>query len=211
MAFKQITPYIRLAPQVSASVRELINGDIVLWVSFSDVLLRAFKNPSKCTVGIDEESELIKIEFDNKGPFELAKFDKGGGRIRMEAFGSFKDGEHESDACAIEQRDDAERWIIVALPKAWRAPAPVARPKVVPPYDIPKTAAEPKPDGEDGVVGERLDAIKYLRAKGYKIDRLAGGWFQLNGQRTPKAVVVGLVDKERDRVDLPKIDASKVF
>ena len=66
-------------------------------------------------------------------------------------------------------------------------------------------------NGEDGVVGERLDAIKYLRAKGYKIDRLAGGWFQLNGQRTPKAVVVGLVDKERDRVDLPKIDASKVF
>lgn len=209
MSFKEITPYIKIVSQITATPRRLRNGDLILWFSFAETLLKSYGKPKRFNIEVDDETNQVRCTVDINGKFLLKELSKGGGRVQLEAFGCVRDG-LESDACKLIDRTD--QYFIFELPATWskvKSSIPVRNVnRADPPKDL---STAPQPDGRElNTRIDKLDAIAYLRSKGVKISKLAQDWWQLGNERVPSRRILEEVNKWRLRAELPPLSIDQL-
>lgn len=196
MPFTEITPYARQVSPVTALVRELANGDVVIWVSFAEHHLKDFGHPTNATVQCDDETHQIKVTFNKDGPFKLKKMAKGGARLQFEAFGEI-DQKHESEWCTVAER--GPDWFIAELPRKWLDAVKAPTRSVA----APLPASAPVDNG-------RVNAVSYLRSKGVIVSKLAGDFWQHANQRIDRVAVLKMVNAQRQKAELPPLTLSLI-
>lgn len=199
MAFKTITPYMRQVSPVTALVRELANGDVVIWVSFAEHHLKDFNQPTHAAVECDDETHQIKVTFNTEGPFKLKKMVKGGARLQFEAFGEI-DQKQESEWCTVEER--GPNWFTCSMPRKWLDAVTPSRVVSTPPPRI--NADEP------ALNNGKVNAVTYLRSKGVIVSKLAGDFWQHANQRIDRVAVLKMVNAQRQKAELPPLTLSLI-
>ena len=213
-------------PMSSAQVRVNKDGAAKLHLFLSQSLYSDFGEPTKVSVmtGSDETAGQIRLEPDPTGLFEFKRFLHGGGRLAIPVCASAPEIPTNAHPCKIIAAAPTE--LILALPiedfaaeiaERTRTPKPPPPPAAPPSPPIRATApTAPRVDArisaeEAGLDGKRVHAASYLRSKGLKVDVLAEGRLQINGEVQDRAKVVQRVNALRAKADLPAVLAIDVI
>jgi len=208
MSWTKLAPIVKTTGRPMASASIVVNKDGVPKVSLilSASLKDEFGAPTKADVsaGEGENEGALLLEFTPKGAFDLKNFVHGGARVFVPISAGVPDKPAKNEPCTLGERTKSS--VVVILPvAAWkRGIAERLAPPARTPPPIQSAATPAKPNGGP------LDMVEYLKGKGVKIERLAGGRFQMNGETIGAGTVLRIVNDHRKQADLDPLALSQV-
>lgn len=206
MAWTKIEPYETKKDAktgVSASVLapKRSGGPPVLRISLAAAQMSKIGKGASCVVEAD--GDLVRLSW-RDGDHRVVGGPGGAGRIDMPRFDPVPREPAASFPCPIVEQTTAH--LVVQLPvAAWAAPR-VVRPAKARASAPPSPPAPAQPPG----AGDKIDPVAYLTKKGHRVEPLAGGRFQVDGDPYTAAAVVAKINVYRCREGLPSINSDRI-
>lgn len=209
MSWTKLTPIVKTTGRAMASASIVVNKDGIPKVSLilSATLTEEFGTPTKADVSAGEGDNLgaVLLEFHKGGAFDVKRFVHGGSRIFLPVPEGLPDKPAANVACTLGERSAPSKSdggnIVIRLPTDAWAQAIASRLS-------PARAHQPEPPPKAN--GGALDMVEYLKGKGVKIERLAGGRFQMNGETIGTGTVLRIVNDHRKQADLDPLALVQV-
>lgn len=202
-------PWTPLAPlpkggkaMCSATITQNKAG-LKLVLFLADTLAEQLGDPDCAAVeaGDGEHAGMLRLTFPTNGPFGVKGFLRGGLRISLPVFEALPQRPRTNAPCSVISSSKDE--IVLGLPlETWQVEPDGLRPSPAPPA----SPAAHKPPG-----GTKLDVVEYLKSKGEKVERLAGGRFQRDGEVVGLSALLLVVNSYRRRADLDPLALSAAF
>lgn len=197
MQWEDVSPVIKAVSWATASMYINSDGKPRIRVSFSEAMMNACGHPTAANVqtAIRGDDCLVRFVWAADGRFPIKGLERGGARISAipakipPCPGKACAGE----PCEVEAKSPTEAILILPI-KAW-AEQGRTPPRIVTPPAAPRVAA----------ATGKVDGVNYLRGKGVKISRMAGDYYNVNGDKTPKVEVCKLINQHRKGAELPPI------
>lgn len=206
MSWNEVDPIVKTIPNCKASIRVVGTGPKML-LSFSEPFHRGDLGlAKKASIAFGEGDTAGKLLLKpGKGKFDISPYNKGGAKIANIPLPKWvPDGHRESEPCTTEMT--AAGWIISMPLDAWHKQvleASLAKPKPVAQHPIP-VLAHLKAAGSAPISG-KVNAEKYLRARGWKCTKLSPASFTLDGERVTINEILKQVNHERIKQKLPTL------
>lgn len=196
MAWKQLTPTMgREVPNIKVSVHQSKRWSSV-WIVFSDHFMRDWvKSAKRVNVAADEDTLQVKLDIAKDGAFALTEIKKGGAKLIIPSFSEATIEDQEATAAAVVAKSADS--LTIQLPVAWREISP-EQPAVKKPEPV---AQQPKPTNGAG----KVDAVRYLCAKGYDVKKLDRDWYLVNNSRRSAAWILNTINDLREVIELPAL------
>lgn len=212
MSWEALKPVARTSGRsmVTARLTALKGDRVTLALFLSDFIVQAMGECPAVLVdiGAGEEAGRMRLRFAGDGDFAVKRSAKAW-RVTLpgEAFGSRSS---ETLACTVVDQDAVTRTLVIQLPvDDWaRTPAP-------PPVKAGPSAVDGGGRTQGGATltpspSNPLNAAEYLRAKGHKVDVLAGNRLQVDGDPLAPGAVLSLINKHRDKAGLMPLSRAEI-
>lgn len=204
MEWEDVDPIVKVVPRVQAATYVNKDGKVRIRMFFSDTMLKECGEPKKANIqtGVDGDKLMIRLTWIASGKFSVSDLGRGGARIlNIPCKAPGPDGARESEPCEVTHKDKASAIVILPL-DAWKKQLDTNTPARQPARQV----AASVPLASKNIV----EAVPYLRAKGVRIAKMSGDWWQIDGAKASRLDVLARINEHRRHADLKPLSVDQI-